>query len=190
MKPPRLASWLIEHFMDPVSAEAIGGDLAEQFARRATRGRLSAHSWFWMETFASLLALARGDPTIAARVLDAGGEPHGRSRSGPAFRAAHALARAGAHPCLDPHVGARDWRGHGHRHGREPRAGAAAAVSVPASASFTPVPSTPTACRSATSASRRRLTGAPASGRSTRSRSFEAGRRQSSAVTAPSASTA
>ena len=55
MKPPRGAAWLIHRLLDPESAEAISGDLSEEFASRATSdGEGPARRWYWRQAIASI----------------------------------------------------------------------------------------------------------------------------------------
>lgn len=64
MKPPRLACWLLERFLPAEAAEAIAGDLMEEFARRTagrTFGSAGPRLWFWRQTIASIAA-ARFSP--------------------------------------------------------------------------------------------------------------------------------
>jgi putative ABC transport system permease protein len=57
MSPPRLASWLLQRFLDAESAEAISGDLAEEFAARARSGGPgAARRWYWRQVLASIVA--------------------------------------------------------------------------------------------------------------------------------------
>jgi putative ABC transport system permease protein len=57
MTPPRLARWLLERTLDSASAEAICGDLAEEFdARAKTRGIAHARHWYWRQAIASMAA--------------------------------------------------------------------------------------------------------------------------------------
>jgi putative ABC transport system permease protein len=57
MTPPRLPRWILERALDPASAEAITGDLEEEFAARARSGGLApARRWYWRQAIASLLA--------------------------------------------------------------------------------------------------------------------------------------
>jgi putative ABC transport system permease protein len=59
--PPRLAAWLLERLLDPRAAEAIGGDLHEQFLARATvYGRRRAARWYWRETWRAVLRSDHG----------------------------------------------------------------------------------------------------------------------------------
>jgi putative ABC transport system permease protein len=55
MKPPRAATWLVHRLLDVESAEAISGDLAEEFGRRAASGRVpSARLWYWRQATTSV----------------------------------------------------------------------------------------------------------------------------------------
>jgi putative ABC transport system permease protein len=58
--PPRLALWLIDRLLSPAAAEAISGDLLEEFQRQArTRGAAFARRWFWRQTVASIASRGR-----------------------------------------------------------------------------------------------------------------------------------
>ena len=48
-KPPRTAVWLIEFFVPPATAEPAVGDLAEEFAARASRSGSKARLWYWRQ---------------------------------------------------------------------------------------------------------------------------------------------
>jgi len=52
MRPPHLARRLLDGCLDADAAEAIGGDLTEEFQRRIARGRspLWMRVWFWRQT--------------------------------------------------------------------------------------------------------------------------------------------
>ena len=53
--PPRIARWLLDSLLDPTSAEAIAGDLAEEFhAIAARQGLTAARWWFWRQTLSSI----------------------------------------------------------------------------------------------------------------------------------------
>ena len=56
MTPPRFPRWLITRAFDAETAEALLGDLTEEFGRRATTGRISASFWFWREALTSIVA--------------------------------------------------------------------------------------------------------------------------------------
>ena len=72
MTPPRFGTWLLERWLAPDAAEAIGGDLAEEFARRAAMGRAgAARRWYLMQAASAVLW---------QRTARSGGEPDRRSR--------------------------------------------------------------------------------------------------------------
>lgn len=53
--PPRAALWLLERLLDPDSAEAVTGDLLEEFQSVAAhRGRLAARQWLWRHALLSI----------------------------------------------------------------------------------------------------------------------------------------
>ncbi|HSC29870.1 MAG TPA: ADOP family duplicated permease, partial [Vicinamibacterales bacterium] len=55
MTPPRAALWLLERLLDRTAAEAIGGDLTEEFRwQAARRGRAAAWWWFWRQALMSI----------------------------------------------------------------------------------------------------------------------------------------
>lgn len=55
MKPPRPAVWLLEWLLDRASAEAIVGDLVEEFRSVAAQcGRAAGRRWFWRQTLLSI----------------------------------------------------------------------------------------------------------------------------------------
>jgi putative ABC transport system permease protein len=61
MKPPGLATWLLARLLDPAAAEAVTGDLDEEFGRRMRAGRRSAaRRWFWRQALASIVACHAG----------------------------------------------------------------------------------------------------------------------------------
>ena len=56
-RPPGIARWLLDLLLDPASAEAIAGDLEEEFhATAARRGLLAARWWFWRQTLTSIVS--------------------------------------------------------------------------------------------------------------------------------------
>ena len=73
MTPPRLARWLLEHVLDTAAAEAIGGDLAEEFHRRVTAGdpAVRAQTWYWRQVIVAAgwrwRGMRRGDPHAGGR---------------------------------------------------------------------------------------------------------------------------
>ena len=71
MKPPRIAAWLLHRLLDAESAEAISGDLAEEFGRRREAdGAGTARRWYWRQTIASvstrLVRRRSAHPEVAA----------------------------------------------------------------------------------------------------------------------------
>lgn len=56
MTPPRIPRWLISRAFDEETAEALLGDLTEEFGRRARVGRLRAFLWFWWEAVTSIVS--------------------------------------------------------------------------------------------------------------------------------------
>ena len=61
MRPPALARWLLARALDPERLEAIGGDLDELFASRASAaGRAAARRWYWRQVAAALRDEAAG----------------------------------------------------------------------------------------------------------------------------------
>ena len=65
MKPPSLALWLLARLLTPEMAEAVTGDLTEEYGRRADRSPTAARLWFWRQTCTSIWAARRprrGDP--------------------------------------------------------------------------------------------------------------------------------
>jgi len=55
MTSPRLARWLLERCLDEASAEAIVGDLSEEFRLVSERrGATAARRWFWRQAIASV----------------------------------------------------------------------------------------------------------------------------------------
>ena len=51
MTLPRAAQWVLDRLLDPTAAEAIAGDLAEEYGSRiaAGRARLVLHAWLWSQ---------------------------------------------------------------------------------------------------------------------------------------------
>ena len=49
-QPPKLPSWLLEHFSHTMDNDALAGDLAEQYRR----GRSTV--WYWKQVLATLLS--------------------------------------------------------------------------------------------------------------------------------------
>ena len=55
MTPPRLALWLLDLVLDRTAAEAIVGDLTEEFHTVADRrGHTAARRWFWRQALVSI----------------------------------------------------------------------------------------------------------------------------------------
>jgi putative ABC transport system permease protein len=55
--PPRTALWLLDRLLDRDSAEAVTGDLLEEFGSVAIgRGRRAARRWFWRQVLRSIAA--------------------------------------------------------------------------------------------------------------------------------------
>ncbi|HKE48690.1 MAG TPA: ABC transporter permease, partial [Rhodanobacteraceae bacterium] len=55
-RPPRLAGWLLTHFLADEWADFVIGDLEEEFARRARLSPASARAWFWRAALGCLAA--------------------------------------------------------------------------------------------------------------------------------------
>jgi predicted permease len=55
-QPPRLAEGAIRILLPGATREYVVGDLAEQYAQRAHRGRLRAHLWYWRQVLDSVSA--------------------------------------------------------------------------------------------------------------------------------------
>jgi putative ABC transport system permease protein len=63
--PPRLAARALDRWLDPDAAEAIGGDLAEEFARRAASSSLaSARRWYVRQVASTVLRRRRSIPSL------------------------------------------------------------------------------------------------------------------------------
>jgi hypothetical protein len=59
--PPALAVWLVDLFASPREADALLGDLREEFAEVAARdGVTRARAWYWRHALRSMLHLAAG----------------------------------------------------------------------------------------------------------------------------------
>jgi putative ABC transport system permease protein len=55
-QPPRFAAWALDRLLDPDAAEAIGGDLAEEFLWRAARfGAGPARLWYCRQVLSTLV---------------------------------------------------------------------------------------------------------------------------------------
>lgn len=74
-QPPKFATWLVNVFTPYTQAEAVEGDLLEEFSEQALKeGARSARSWYWrqsVKTIAHFFAAAfRGAPwTMAGAIL-------------------------------------------------------------------------------------------------------------------------
>lgn len=59
--PPALAAWLVDLFAAPREADAVLGDLLEEFAAiAASDGAAAARAWYWRQALASMWHLAAG----------------------------------------------------------------------------------------------------------------------------------
>jgi hypothetical protein len=75
--PPRIATWLIGLFTSDKEAEAIPGDLVEEFSHLASKSGVAfARSWYWRQTVKTIAHLAggafRGAPLFMAAVVVGG----------------------------------------------------------------------------------------------------------------------
>ena len=130
-RPPRLASWALDRLLDPDAAEAIGGDLAEEFGRRAstdgayslTPGRCPGR-----EHRAPAAASHTACDLLRAPSPAELEHLHGSTQAGFAVRASHNPARAGLFRDRDPHAGRRHWRRDCDWHRGRSRAGRNGAV--------------------------------------------------------------
>jgi hypothetical protein len=58
-RPPRLAAWVVDLFASASQAQAILGDLAEEFADMSSQsGVLSARRWYWRQSLETIAHLA------------------------------------------------------------------------------------------------------------------------------------
>ncbi len=67
MTPPRLGTWLLSIGLDAGAAEAIGGDLAEEFERRVARGSVgAARRWYLTQALSAVVwrRLSRFGPDL------------------------------------------------------------------------------------------------------------------------------
>jgi len=76
-QPPKVATWLVDLFTPYTQAEALGGDLLEEFSEQALKnGAASARRWYWrqsVKTIAHLFAAAfRDAPWTMAGAIFAG----------------------------------------------------------------------------------------------------------------------
>jgi len=55
-EPPRLAVWLLTHWLADEWADFVVGDMEEEFARRARLSQASARAWFWRAALRCLIA--------------------------------------------------------------------------------------------------------------------------------------
>jgi len=70
--PPALAVWLVNFFAPDKQAEAIQGDLAEEFSRLASSsGLATARRWYWRQSITTVAHLI-GNGFCAAPLLIAG----------------------------------------------------------------------------------------------------------------------
>lgn len=64
--PPRLAAWLLDLFVDQHEAEAVTGDLSEEFPAVAARfGAGSARRWYWRQVISAIAQLAWNEVRLA-----------------------------------------------------------------------------------------------------------------------------
>ena len=82
MQPPRVAVWLIGLFTSDQEAEAVPGDLLEEFSYLASRsGVVFARRWYWRQTAKTITHLAcaafRSAPWTMAAVIVGGFLLHG-----------------------------------------------------------------------------------------------------------------
>jgi hypothetical protein len=58
VRPPRIASWLVDLFTPSEQAESIAGDLLEEFSEVASKsGIASARRWYWRQSVESIAHL-------------------------------------------------------------------------------------------------------------------------------------
>ena len=72
MAPPRVALWLLQHFLPNSERESFIGDLVEELGGQPDVG--AARRWFWRQTLIALLTLRRRRP-IAEPTQTAGDTP-------------------------------------------------------------------------------------------------------------------
>ena len=61
VQPPRIATWLIGLFTSDNEAEAIPGDLLEEFSHLASKAGVAiARRWYWRQTGKTITHLAGG----------------------------------------------------------------------------------------------------------------------------------
>jgi hypothetical protein len=82
MQPPRIAVWLIGLFTSDKEAEAVPGDLLEEFSHLAAEsGSVIARRWYWRQTAKTITHLAgaafRSAPWLMAAVIVGGFWLHG-----------------------------------------------------------------------------------------------------------------
>ena len=57
--PPRVARWLLEHFLISADRDVVLGDLSEEFEVRSRTSPRAARAWFWQHALRSLLPALR-----------------------------------------------------------------------------------------------------------------------------------
>jgi hypothetical protein len=82
VQPPRVATWLIGLFTSDSEAEAIPGDLLEEFSDLASKsGIIFARRWYWRQTAKTITHLAaaafRSAPRLMASLVVGGFLLHG-----------------------------------------------------------------------------------------------------------------
>lgn len=72
VRPPVMAGWLVGYFIPDEPAEALRGDLVEEFSRLAsTSGVAAARRWYWRQSISTVMHLV-GTGFCAAPYLIAG----------------------------------------------------------------------------------------------------------------------
>ncbi len=82
LRPPRMAAWLVGLFTSDKEAEAVPGDLLEEFSYVASKsGIISARRWYWRQTARTIAQLAgatfRSAPWLMVAVVVGGFWLHG-----------------------------------------------------------------------------------------------------------------
>jgi hypothetical protein len=82
MQPPRMAAWLVGLFTSDKEAEAVPGDLLEEFSHLAAEsGVVVARRWYWRQTARTIAHLAgaafRSAPWLTAAAIVGGFLLHG-----------------------------------------------------------------------------------------------------------------